>query len=287
MSPQLLAGLTALLFAFSNITIRQGLRYSTPITGTFVSLTVHTIVLWAAVYLTVGIPKVAFLAVTVICITGMLQPVMRFCHYTGMAKIGTSRAVTLRNTYPVLSVLIGISILGESLTILGFAGTGLVLVGIFLTSWRIEKQFATFHWIHLLYPIGTAVITGIVHPLRRYALVISDEPLFFAALVGPVALVSFAAYYALPVTSEKLVWSQKALLPFILGGLFETLAVLLMLVAFSSGTVVIVSPIVATTPIWTLLLAALFLRELERLSLASIMGTLCVVFGVVAISFVD
>ncbi len=235
--------------------VRQGLRYSTPTTATFVSLTLHTIVLWAAVYFTVGIPKVAFLAVSAICITGILQPVMRFCHYTGMAKIGTSRAVTLRNTYPVLSVLIGITILGESITTLGF--------------------------------VGTALITGIVHPLRRYALVISDEPLFFAALVGPVSLISFAAYHALPVVGEKLVWNQKALLPFAFGGLFETLAVLLMLIAFTLGPVVIVSPIVATTPIWTLLFAALFLREVERISMASIMGALCVVFGVVVISLVD
>lgn len=287
MSPQFLASLTALLFAIANITVRQGLRYSTPITATFVSLTLHTVVLWAAVYLTVGIPKVAFLAVSAICITGILQPVMRFCHYTGMTKIGTSRAVTLRNTYPVLSVLIGITILGESITTLGLVGTGLVVIGIILTSWRLEKQFATFHWSHLLYPIGTALITGIVHPLRRYALVISDEPLFFAALVGPVSLISFAAYHALPVVGEKLVWNQKALLPFAFGGLFETLAVLLMLIAFTLGPVVIVSPIVATTPIWTLLFAALFLREVERISMASIMGALCVVFGVVFISLVD
>ena len=96
MSPQLFAWLTALLFALANTTVRQGLRYSTPITGTFVSLTVHTIVLWVAVYVTSGIPKVALLAVFVICITGVLQPVMRFCHYTGMDKIGTSRCDRIR-----------------------------------------------------------------------------------------------------------------------------------------------------------------------------------------------
>lgn len=213
MSSQLFAWLTALSFALANTTVRQGLKYSTPITATIVSLTVHTVVLWTAVYWTVGIPNVAFVAVAAICITGILQPVMRFCHYTGIDKIGASRAVTLRNTHPLLSVLIGITLLGEETTILGLMGTVLVIIGIFLTSWRLEEQFAEFHWSHLLYPIATALITGIIHPLRRYALLISDEPLFFAALVGPVSLVAFAGYYALPVTSEKLVWNRAALLP--------------------------------------------------------------------------
>lgn len=60
-----------------------------------------------------------------------------------------------------------------------------------------------------------------------------------------------------------------------------------MLIAFTLGPVVIVSPIVATTPIWTLLCAAIFLREVEHISAASIIGTVCVVSGVIAISFVD
>jgi drug/metabolite transporter (DMT)-like permease len=61
---------------------------------------------------------------------------------------------------------------------------------------------------------------------------------------------------------------------------------LLMLMAFASGPVVIVSPIVATTPIWTTLIGAMFLREIERINLASIIGTICVVSGVIAISLV-
>lgn len=91
MSPELFAWFTALSFALANTTVRQGLRHSTPITATIVSLAVHAVVLWTAVYWTVGIPNVAFLAAAAICITGILQPVMRFCHCAGMAKIGASK----------------------------------------------------------------------------------------------------------------------------------------------------------------------------------------------------
>ena len=286
MSPQLLALLTALSFAVGNITARQGLIYSTPITATFISLIVHTVVLWTVVICITGLPNVALMAVVVIAITGIFQPAMRFLHYTGMKLIGASRAVTLRNTFPVLSVMIGITVLNESLSTVGLMGVGSIVVGIVLTTWRIEKQFASFRWTDLLYPIGTAVITSVVHPMRRYALLLSDEPLFLAATVGPVSLAAFGAYYWMPVESERLVWNRRALMPFLLAGSFETLAVLLMLMAFATGPVVVVSPIAATSPIWTVLLGAIFLREIERINMASVVGTICVVAGVVAISLV-
>lgn len=286
MSPQLLAWLTAVSFACGNVTARQGLRYSTPITATFISLIIHTVILWSVVYFTVGVPPVALVAVAVIATTGILQPPMRFLHYTGMKRIGAARAVTLRNTFPILAVLIGITALGESITTVGMTGVALVVLGIVLTSWRLEQQFASFRWTDLLYPIATAVITAVVHPLRRYALLVSDEPLFLAAIVGPVSLIAFAAYYALPVAGEKLVWHRQSLVPFIFAGSFETLAVLLMLMAFANGPVVIVSPIAATAPIWTTLISAIFLREIERINLASVIGTICVVSGVIAISLV-
>jgi len=262
------------------------MRYSTPLTATFVSLIIHTIVLWTAVFLTGGIPGVAWPGVAAIFLTGIVQPAMRVFQYKGMEKIGTSRAITLRNSYPVLSVVIGIVFLGEQITVLGAIGTVLIVAGIVLSSWKLDEQFKDFRWLYVIYPLITASITSVVHPLRRFALLQSNEPLFFAALVGPISLLSFAAYYATPANQEKLVWDRRALWPFLLSGLGETLAVLFMLNAFAHGPVVIVSPISATSPIWTALLGAIFLRQLEALTWASMLGTISVVAGVIAITLV-
>jgi transporter family protein len=286
MSPQFLAWLTAFSFACANVTVGYGLRYSTPLTATFVSLLVHTVVLWTAVFISGGMPNVKWLAVGAIALTGVVQPAMRFFQYKGMEKIGTSRAVTLRNSYPFLSVTIGIIFLGEKLTLLGTVGTVLIVVGIVLSSWKLDEQFENFRWIHAIYPMITATITSVVHPLRRFALIQSDEPLFFAALVGPISLLAFAIYYATPASKDKLVWDRRALWPFLCSGLGETMAVLFMLNAFAKGSVLVVSPISATSPIWTALLGAIFLRQLEKFTMASIIGTICVVAGVIAISLV-
>jgi uncharacterized membrane protein len=150
-----------------------------------------------------------------------------------------------------------------------------------------DRNVPSFRWVYLFYPIATVLLTTIVHPLRRYALLQSHEPLLLAALVGPIALLSFAAFYASPACPDKLVWDRRAFWPLVLSGIFETLAVLFMLVAFASGPVYIVSPISATVPIWTLMIGALFLREVEQINFATIIGTVLVVAGVVVISQVQ
>jgi drug/metabolite transporter, DME family len=286
MSPQFFAWLTAFSFACANVTVGYGMRYSTPLTATFVSLVVHTIVLWTALVLTSGIPEINFVAVGAIFLTGIVQPFMRFFQYKGMEKIGTSRAITLRNSYPVLSVLIGIVFLGEQITLLGVLGTILIVSGIALSSLKLDERFKDFRWLYVVFPLITASLTSVVHPLRRFALIQANEPLFFAALVGPFSLMAFAVYYWTPANNDKLVWNRRALWPFLFSGLGETMAVLFMLHAFSVGSVVTVSPITATSPIWTALLGAIFLRRVEQFTVASVIGTLSVVAGVIAIALV-
>lgn len=283
MGPQFLALCTALAYAAANISVRRGLHHSSAATATLISLIVHTVVLGSAVVLTGGVPEVAAVAISLIAITGVLQTGMRLWHYTGIEKVGTSRAVTLRSTHPIFSVIIGVTMLQEPVTRELLIGTFLVVVGIITTSWQVEREISTFRWRHLLFPMGTALVTGIVHPIRRYAMVMADEPLYFAAVVGVISLFCFIGMLTFPSMRERIVWNPNSLLPFIAAGVFETSAVLLMLNAFVTGPVVLVSPIAATSPVWTLLMSVVFLRDLEGINRYAVVGTLCVVVGVIAI----
>jgi drug/metabolite transporter (DMT)-like permease len=56
------------------------------------------------------------------------------------------------------------------------------------------------------------------------------------------------------------------------------------IVALSVGPVVVVSPIVATSPLWILVGTGLFLRGIENLTLKTVIGALCVVGGTIAIT---
>jgi len=282
MPPQAIALLASLSYALVLITSRRGMQYSTPTTVTLVSLIVHTVTLWAAVFLTRGIPDVSATAVCVFVVAGALQPVIRLCTYTGVQKVGASRSAPIRSSHPMFGVLIAVTVLHEVATVLALAGALLVVCGIVMITWERTGNSPQVRWWYFLIPLTAALLAGIVHPMRRYALSLSNEPLFFAALVGVVSLVCFLLY--LLMTRNALVWHRKAIGPFLAAGLFETLGILLVIYALAAGTVVVVSPLVGISPLWALLGAVIFLRDLERINRRTVIGTVCVVVGTAAIS---
>jgi drug/metabolite transporter (DMT)-like permease len=286
MPPQLMALAAALSYATCTIAAKRGMQHSTPVTVTLVSLAIHTTTLWTAVFLTGGIPPVAPLAVILFIVAGTLQPIIRLFTYSGIHYVGASRGTTLRGTHPLFSTTIAILVLGEQAGLAVIAGTILIVVGIALISWQPESQLASFHWWHLAFPLGAALLAGIVHPIRRYALGLSNHPLFFAALVGLVSLLWLGGYLSVSTHGERPVWNRRSLGPFLFAGTFETLGILLGITALSYGPVVLVSPLIATSPLWVLFGSLLFLRGIEKIALRTVLGALCVVSGTIAISLI-
>ncbi|HEY7554286.1 MAG TPA: EamA family transporter [Candidatus Binatia bacterium] len=283
MSPQLLASITAVCYAAALVSSRLGLKYSTPDTVTLVSILVQNVTLWSAVFLTGGIPKVSSIAVGIFCIVGIFQMGVRLLAYTGVLKIGASRSGSLQSISPLISATIAITILREPATTLIITGTVLVVAGIVLVSWKAEGEVSSFRWWYLLLPVGAACLTGMNHPLRRYAFSLSDEPLFFSAFMGLVSLVGFAVFRCSSPRRQRLDWNRKALGLFLWTGIFETLSIVLIMTSLSIGRVVLVAPIAATYPVWALIGAKIFLRDVEKITMKTIIGILSVVAGTIAI----
>jgi drug/metabolite transporter, DME family len=283
MSPQALALVTSVSYAGALICSRLGLKYSTPTTVTLVSILVQNLVLWTAVFFLSGIPPVSWVSVTLFGIVGVFQLGVRLLAYTGVLKIGASRSSALQSINPLISFTIAIVVLKESATVLTLAGTLLVVAGVVLVSWRAEQELLSFRWWHLLLPIGAAILSGVNHPMRRYALSLSNEPLFFSAFMGFVTLIAFAGYMTISSQEPRLVWDRRALWPFVCTGIFETFSIFLIIKALSIGPVVVIAPIAATYPVWSLIGAKLFLKDVERIGLKAAVGILSVVAGTVAI----
>jgi drug/metabolite transporter, DME family len=284
---QLVALAAAISYAASGIAAKRGLRYSTPITVTLISVTIHAVTLSAAVLLTGGIPEVSWWVLFLFALTGTLQPIIRLFTYAGIHYMGASRGTTVRGAHPLFSTALAIIFLGEEATLPVIAGTVLIVGGITLISWQTEAQRASFRWWHIAYPLGAAFLAGISHPLRRYALGLANEPLYLAAVIGVVALPWLGSYIVLPRKgAEQPIWSRQSIGPFVVAGIFETLGIVLVIAALSVGTVVVVAPIVATSPLWILLGTWLFLRGIELLTFRTIFGVLAVVAGTIAISLV-
>ena len=280
---QLLALICSVFYASALVSARAGMRYSTPTTVTLVSILMQNLLLWSAIVLTGGVHAVPLTGVLLFTLVGIFQLGVRLLAYSGVEKIGASRSAALQSVSPLISAAIAIAILGEPTTLLIILGTVLVVAGIVLISWKSEGQLASFRFWHLLLPIGAAFLTGINHPIRRYVLTMANEPLFFSALMGTVSLGGFLVYLAVSPQSQRLVWNRSALGPFLATGVCETTSILLIITAISMGRVVIVAPIAASYPVWSLILSAVFLRDVESINWKVIAGILSVVAGNFAI----
>jgi len=280
---QVLALITSIFYASALVSARAGMRYSTPTTVTLVSILIQNLLLWSAIFVTGGIHPVPLIGILLFTVVGIFQLGVRLLAYTGVEKIGASRSSALQSVSPLISAAIAVAMLGEPTTLLIVLGTCLVVVGIVLISWKPERQLADFRRWYLLLPIGAAFLTGINHPIRRYVLTLADEPLFFSALMGSVSLVGFVIYFAASRRTQRLVWNRKAIGPFLATGVCETMSILLIITAISMGRVVIVAPIAASYPVWSLIQSAIFLRDVEPINWKVITGIVSVVAGNFAI----
>jgi drug/metabolite transporter (DMT)-like permease len=284
MRAQILALLTSIFYATTLVSARRGLKYSTPITVTSVSVLVQNVLLWGGVFLTGGIRSVTPTALWLFVLVGVTQFCVRMFSYSGVEKIGASRSSALQSVSPIVSTLIAIIFLHERPHAGVLVGTALVVGGIALLSGRAKRHIIGFRWWHLLLPLAAACLTGTNQPIRRYALSLSPEPLFFAAVMGGVSLLCLVLYLIVfPSRRGRLVWKRGALWPFLVTGFAETMAILLIITALSVGTVSVIAPIATTYPLWAMIGAAIFLRDAEKITLYTVLGTLSVVGGTVAV----
>ena len=72
----------------------------------------------------------------------------------------------------------------------------------------------------------------------------------------------------------------KSLQYFVVAGLTENIGVLCVLIALSLGQVSVVTPLNGTAPLFVLVLAFFFLKDVERLTGRLVLGTVCIVLGV-------
>jgi uncharacterized membrane protein len=76
----------------------------------------------------------------------------------------------------------------------------------------------------------------------------------------------------------------RSLAYFAAAGLAENVGVFMNVVALGMGRVSVVTPLYGTAPIFVLILAPFFLRDVERLTTRVVVGTLLIVFGVYLIT---
>jgi drug/metabolite transporter (DMT)-like permease len=118
--------------------------------------------------------------------------------------------------------------------------------------------------------------------LTRHGVSEASSPLLGSFIALAVGTAGFTAL-AVRQLREPVVDTRRGTKLFAIAGFFSTLGVIFQFQALDHGNVVLVSPVANTNPLFTLIIASVMLRGLEKLTPQVFLGAGLVVAGVVVL----
>lgn len=273
----------ALCFSIAHVFVRRGLVNSNALTGSLISLGTSAAIFWLLALALVPLSALRAPGVGYFVAAGVFAPAIgQTLGYVGMEKIGVARAAPIVNTSPIFSSLFAVFFLGELWTGQNMLGTSLVIAGVIVLS---SSKPAKGEWRKkdIIYPLLGAVAFGVSTTLRKSGLMTIPLPLLAAAITVGTAFVVLSFIIQVRGGRRALKFHRQSNGWLFGAALVNTGAILSFFSALNVGKIVRVEPLVACNPLLTILWAAIFLRQIERLSPRIIFGALVTVAGTVLV----
>lgn len=273
----------AAFFGVGILLIKRGLAHHDPATGAMLSIGAASAVHWLLAPLYLEWSYWASPAMLIFAGIGLVRPVVSATLANmGTHALGPTISATVASVSPLVAVAGGVLLLGEAATPPIALGTLAIVAGVILLSWK-GRTPRTWSTLALGFPMGAATIRALAHVFGKMGLNILPSPLT-AGLIGNT--VSFAVAFAVatgrkgrPLDSVR--WEGARW--FLAAGCCNAGAIMSLNTALLLGDVVMVSPIVASSPLFTMVFSAAFMRS-ERLTLRIVAAVLLVVPGVMLVS---
>ena len=269
--------------AVSRVFLKRGMQNSTPLMGMVVSLILGCVILWTVALLTTPLnghdPKgILYFAL----IGTVAPPLVRYLTYIGIDRVGASRSDQLRSLTPFFAILFAVVIFGENLNLFMVFAAVLIFSGVVVISQNQmgEKKATDFKKQDLLYPLLAAIVAGVIANMRKLGTGLLAYPVLAAAIAATSAVVVFLVFLIISGKIREL--SPKQLLGkhFIFAGLLTSATDVLDLMVLKRGQVSVVVPLLATTPLFVLLLSHIYLRDLEKINRRLVIGAVLIFGGI-------
>jgi len=280
---EFVAILSAMGWAMDSILVRMGARFSDVFAAAFLSFLVTALCLWTYIVFSFPLDLVWNPAVIYFVMSGLLQPLLaRILYYEGMMRLGVSRAGTLRGTGPLFAVILAVIFLHERPGISVYAGVILTVLGVGLISYRRGAE-GDWRLFDVVFPLGAGLVAAVSQNLRRTGLLIIPNPFIGAAVTTTTSLAIFSISL-LVLGKVRLLRVDKKSVPFFaVASLISAGAQFLVFYSLTWADVSVMIPLINTTPLFTVLFSALFLRDLETVTSRVLIGTVVLVAGMVFI----
>ena len=283
-TPVVLAFASAFLFAVGVQLQNLGLKYGRSQTGALISMLGSTVLFWLFSPWFLQLWYWGTSAVVIFALVGVFRPFLTSnLAISGIRHLGPTLTSILASTAPVFAAFFAIVILGETLTIPIALGTLTIVLAIGLLARKSEAKSTWPVWA-LALPVGAAVLRALGHALTKLGLDIIPDPLFAGLVSYSVSLVIAlgSALGQRKRTPARLRWTP-GLLWFFCGGIVNGISIWSLNTALNMGDVVKIIPIVALSPVFTLLLG-LFVFRRETLTLRIVLALLLIVPGVILVA---
>ncbi|MBI1998219.1 MAG: DMT family transporter [Deltaproteobacteria bacterium] len=273
----------ALCFSIAHILIRRGLVESNAMTGSFISLSMSAVLLWLLLPFFASLSALWTPVSLIFVVAGIIAPgIGRTLSYVGIEKIGVARSVPIANSSPIFASIFAVIFLAEAWVLQNIIGTLLVISGVIILSMTKPAQ-GEWRKLDVIYPLIGAIAFAASSILRKAGLGFLNIPLLAAAVTAASAAIFSFALLQVRGGKEAFKLTRKSAAWLFAAGFVNTAAMLSVFYALSHGKVVIVEPLVSSNPVLTLLLTAIFLRDLEALNLRVIMGSFLTVTGTILV----
>jgi drug/metabolite transporter (DMT)-like permease len=194
---------------------------------------------------------------------------------------GPARASVLIGTAPIISAVLAVAFLGESLGPALAIATGLIVAGGTALAWERSRP-AGFRRIGVVLALTCAVLFAVRDNLVRAATTDYDAaPLAAAAasLTGAAVALTVVLLLVRRNTVLDLRRVRVTITPFAPAAVLLGMAYVALVEAFARGTVTVVAPLNATQSLWAVVFASLLLGRSEAIGRRLILATALIVTG--------
>lgn len=265
--------MASLGFAASHILIRRGLARSNPLAGFVISIVISTLTLWSMVAATLPLTVFRTHAIWYFAVGGLFASGLgRWLVYVSIDRLGVARSIPVVSTTPMFASILAVLLVGEQWTLGAFFGTLLIICGVIVIS-RTHEQKADWRRRDFIFPLLGALSFSFSASVRKLGFFIDNLPLMASCVNATTGLaLAILMVYGQGGPRKVLPMSRSVLAWFVGAGVCNTAGMLANFYALSTGDIVIVEPLISTNPVLTVVLTAIFLRDVETVNLRVAVG---------------
>ena len=288
----LLALIPAVFWGFAPIFDKRGMAAGGgPVQASLVVVIVELLIYWTIITLFYRGSAFAGLTLEVFLVfvfAGVVGTALgRITIFVGVDRVGASLNSAILSTRPLFATGIALVFLDEPVG--PVTGVGIVVLVSGLSLLAVSKGGDLEGWSvwDLLWPLAAAAAFAVANVSRRYGMLETPiSPLEAVTINETAGLIALVAYVVARGRTDVLSMPRETYVYFTGSGLLTSVAMVSLMAALGleAGRIAIVDPLVATAPLFTIVFAALLLRDLERVTRGVVAGAGLIVVGAALIT---